>query len=143
MAIAKPRPLPTGPEGDHAIKLIETWNAANSALAVARANEKAAREALAGTLFPDPVEGSGNKIDIGYGSVLQLDHKINRRLDEAELDAIRVGIPEEVFSTIVNVKLSLSVTEWKRADDATKELFHGAVTEAPGAPSLKIVQPKK
>lgn len=120
-------------------------NRLQSDLAKLGAEEKTLRLEMMAKWFPNPVEGSTNKFAIGYGKLLELNYRINRRLDESALDMAVMGgtIPPELISQVVRYKPEVSAYGYKALDDAGRLLFADIVTEEPGTPGLKIITPKR
>lgn len=140
---------------------ISTWHNLTNKIAELGAQEKDLRAKLA-KYYDNPTEGV-NKIVLEFGKELQLTHKINRSVEESELDALRLAMQAEadkqraennlgnghadyVLSLIDRVfryKPSLSVKEWKDLSTDDRKLFGEIVTEKPGTPALAIATPKK
>jgi hypothetical protein len=121
--------------------LVAEWHKAKASLDAATAEESRIRLLLCDKkFFPDPVEGATNKIVLGFGKALVLDYRINRKLDEAALDAkVMAGElkPEDV-SAAVKYKAEVWDSGWKKLDSETRKKFADIVTETPGKPGLKI-----
>lgn len=127
-------------------KLVTEWDIKNKAKDAAVLAEREAREALVAYAFPDGMkEGSGNKQEIGYGMLLQVDHKITRKItDMALFEQKRASgeIPTDVVDALVRFKPELSISGWKAAPASARLYFADVVEEKPGTPSVKIVPQK-
>lgn len=123
---------------------ISEWNNVAKKLAPLVAQEKALRKKLFEKYFTNPREGT-NAITLGFGKELKLKHTINRKLDEAALDAAAVQklIDPDLVSEVVKYKPSVSVSGWKALTDEQRAKFKDIVTEEPGSPALEIFTPKR
>lgn len=114
-------------------------------IAAKNSEEKTLRLEMAKKWFPNPVEGSTNKFDIGFGKLLELTHRITRKLDEAALDVavMEHKISPDLISQVIKYKAEVSTSGYKAlsADDA--KLFADIVTVEDGMPGLKIITPKR
>lgn len=124
------------------------WHKIATEIATEIADKQDTEKKLRGELcayFKDVVEGSGNKIALGHGKTLQLEQRINRSVDEAELDAAisAHAVPTDIVNELFTYKPNLSVGAWKDLDDDTRKKFATIITEKPGTPSLKIITPKR
>lgn len=135
------------PPADQALMLkqLTELHRLQNELAIVNAAEKALRLEMAAKWFPNPVEGSTNKYALGFGKMLELTHRINRKLDEAALDMAVMGgtISPDLISQVVKYKPEVSVSGYKSLDADGKLLFADIVTEEPGTPGLKIITPKR
>lgn len=84
MAIIPEQPQAT-PE--QMFERLQVWFGMSDQLSQLKTAEVLARKDLAAYYFPTPKEGA-NRIDIGLGFDLKLDHKVNRNVDEAALNAL-------------------------------------------------------
>lgn len=123
--------------------LVSDWHAKKAISDKAVLAEKEARALLVNSIFPDPVEGAGNKADIGHGMILQVTHTITRKLDIALYDAMKPNIPADIIDSVIRMKPELSVSAWKTLPHSAKMLLAEAVTEKPGSPQVKIVPKTK
>lgn len=124
-------------------KDLNEWKKLTDEIAKKADEEKQLRLKLAAHF--DNVREGTNKMELGYGKVLELQHRINRKIDEAELDAGLVSktLPIDVCNELFTYKPNLSVAKWKDLDDKTRKLFASVITEEAGTPGLKIVTPKR
>lgn len=138
--------MPEGPKVTM-FKLIEEWKKAAEELAPMLEKEKSLRQQIFDQYFaPNPgLEEGTNHIDIGFGHQLTAQYRINRKVDEAQLDAnIALGrISRTTVDDLFTYKPSLKVGEWKDADPETKKLFADIITETPGLPGLALAPIKK
>lgn len=125
--------------------LVSDWDTKKKALDKAVLEERTARDLLFATVFPNPVEGSGNKFDIGFNKILQATYRINRKIsDMALFESKRAAgeIPTDIVDALVRFKPELSETGWKNAPSSARLFFADVVEEKPGAPSFKLVSKK-
>lgn len=123
--------------------LVSKWHAAKKAADEAILAERTAREALVNSVFPEIVEGAGNKADIGFGMMLQVTGTVSRKIDMAVFDSIKPNIPTDILDSVIRYKPDLVVGAWKSLPLSAKKLLADAVEEKPGAPQVKIVPKKK
>lgn len=109
--------------------------------------EQELRKEVAALFFLEPKEGVNN-FDLDAGYKLKLTHKIDRKLDEAALDAVKAKLREEFQvnpDALVVMKPSLDTKAYKGLcltnPDAAK-VFDTALTIKPASPTLEIVAPK-
>jgi hypothetical protein len=122
-------------------------------LASLKAAEAMLRKRIFDHFFPSPTEGSaGNKYPLndGTGAVLQADHKINRTVLEAELDALKAAVKEEgsnlpklPFNKLVKYKPELVKTEYNKLTAEEREVFDRALNIKPGMPEVSVVISKR
>ena len=126
-------------------ELVHEWFKLNESLADLKAKEMELRKQVMANCFPSPKEGSGNKLSLGDGYIVQMDHKISRKLDETAFLASRAQLEADGFETdkLVKTKLELSDTIFKKLNDEQKHTFAQFVTEKPGSGSIKVVKPKR
>lgn len=126
--------------------LVTDWDLKNKAKDAAVLAEREAREKLVQYAFGEQLkEGSGNKLEIGFGMLLQVDHKISRKIsDMALFEQKRASgeIPTDVVDALVRYKPELSISGWKNAPASARLFFADVVEEKPGTPSVKIVPQK-
>ena len=124
---------------------LAAWFKVSKVLEDAKVEEIKLRKELFGEAFPDPTEGSKeNKLELADGFILQGDYKINRTLDQAVISTLAKGDNTKTrVDKLIDYKPALILKEWKALTDADMILVADMVTEKPGAPSLKIVKPKK
>jgi hypothetical protein len=132
---------------------VAKWYLMKQQLTELTAAEAMLRRRLADHFFPKPTEGSaGNKHELkdGTGAVLQMDHKINRTVLEAELDALKAACKEEgsnlpklPFNKLVKYKPELAKGEYNKLTKEEREVFDRALNIKPGMPDLKVVIPKR
>ena len=91
------------------------------------------------------IEEGTNHIALEYGKLLTADYRINRKIDEEQLDAaIALGrIDRATVDELFRYKPSLRVGVWKEADAEIRLKLADIVTEEPGTPGLKLTTPKR
>jgi hypothetical protein len=132
-----------------AAKLAEWYkavNLANDAKSVIE-NEQALRKEVAALFFPTPDEGA-NTYELTQGYKLKLTHKIDRKLDEAALDAVKLQLREMNVNpdALVEMKPSLVLKAYKGLAQVNPEaikVFDQALTIKPASPTLEVVAPKE
>lgn len=127
------------------MKKIERWYQVSEQLGTLKAEELALRKEIFAEAFPNPIEGTKeNKMDLAAGWILQGDHKINRKVDEAVVSTLATGDnTAPLIDRCFNYKPSLILKEFKALGSNDLALLADAVTETPGTPGLKIVLPKR
>ncbi len=122
------------------------WFDVAKQLAVLKVKEAELRKQMADAAFPeaDRKEGANNKLDIGDGYILQLDHKINRTIDEASVRTLTEDMRQSKVSIddVFVSKLSLGKSAYNKLSEDQLKLVDQCITEKPGTPGLKIVKPK-
>lgn len=100
------------------------------------------RKKIASALFPNPVEGT-NKYPLAEGYVLNLQHKIDRTLDEAVFMAMRDEFASNgiAVNDIVERKPALKLAVYRELTEGQAKLFDNALTIKPASPSMKIELP--
>lgn len=134
---------------DDLVKLFEM----QKQLAALKAAEAMLRTRVFKHYFPVPVEGSrDNKVPLndGTGAILQADYRINRTVDESELEKLKVAIKEEgsnlpklPFSKLIKWKPELAKAEYNKLSDEDKLVFDRCLVVKPGMPEVKIVIPAR
>lgn len=133
------------------IELINRWSLAlEEATKVAKpliAAEQALRKEVIASLFPTPKEGT-NHLELAQGWKLTLGYKVDRKIDEAALPAIRLALSDMGISadTLVKMVPALELKAYKGLrevnEDAAK-VFEQALTIKPGSHTLELVPPKE
>ena len=124
---------------------VERWYQVSEQLGKLKVEELALRKEIFAEAFPNPVEGSKeNKLPLAAGWILQGDHKINRKVDEAVVATLQAGDNTRgLVDTCFEWKPKLKLAAFKALDGEDLNLLADAVTETPGTPSLKVVLPKR
>jgi hypothetical protein len=122
-------------------------------LASLKAAEAMLRRRIFEHFFPNPKEGSAeNKYPLndGTGAVLQADHKINRTVLEAELDALKAAVKEDganlpklPFNKLIKYKPELAKSEYNKLTEEERQVFDRCLDIKPGMPEVKVVIPKR
>lgn len=121
---------------------LDVWKAIADQIAPLAEREVALRKELVDTYFMGKAgqkEGT-NHIELGFGKTLTADVRINRKIDEGQLDAARNAglIDAATIEEIIAYKPTLKVGAWKDAEYKIKLAFGNIVTETPGTPGLEI-----
>ena len=132
---------------------IAEWYKLQAQLAPLKATEAMMRTRLAGHFFPNPTEGSAenkHKLEDGTGAILQMDHKVNRKVLPPELDTLKAKIdaegsnlPKLPFNKLIKYTPELVKAEYNKLTAEERALFDEALDIKPGMPDLKVVIPKK
>ena len=126
-------------------ELVNEWYKLTTQLDELKAKEAELRKQVMQNCFPDPVEGSANKLSLGDGFIVQMEHKISRKLDETAFLASRTALESEGFEVekLVKTKIELNASAYKKLEADRKHIFAQFVTEKPATGSIKVVKPKK
>jgi len=132
---------------------IAEWYKIQDQLAKLKATESMLRSRLAKHFFPNPTEGSKeNKhpLNDGTGAILQMDHKVNRKVLSPELDVLKAKIdaegsnlPKLPFSKLVKYTPELVKAEYNKLTAEERKLFDEALEIKDGMPDLKVVIPAR
>jgi hypothetical protein len=132
---------------------LKKWYKLQEELAQVKAAEAMLRSRIAKHFFPKPVEGSAeNKYPLndGTGAILQMDHTINRKVLEPELDAYRESLKVEgsnvlklPLNKLIKWKPELSKSEYNKLTAEERKVCDSFLNIKDGAPQLKIVIPKR
>lgn len=106
--------------------------------------ERRLRQELFGELFPSPLEGT-NYVGLANGWRLKGVYKLDRKLDEAALPAVRdtLATMDVNADTLVDWKPSLKTTAYKNLPDEARKVFDEALTMRPASPVMELVPPKE
>ena len=111
-------------------------------------NEQALRKEVMGLFFPTPVEGT-NTVDLEGGWKLKGVHKLDRKVDEAALEAVMKKLREEYqynADTLIKQEPKLDTKAYKALVTINPEAakaFEEALTIKPGSPTLELIAPKE
>lgn len=125
---------------------LQVWFGMSDQLSQLKTAEALARKDLAAYYFPTPEEGT-NRIDIGLGFDLKLDHKINRVVDEAALNALggdtkalkeidKLAIP---MGELFVQKWELKLGAYRSLNDAQRKFVDKLLDIKEGTPGMAIV----
>ncbi len=124
--------------------VIREWKEISDWMDNAKKKERELRDQICAALFPKPIEGTNRVLVAIEGQEVEVvvDHRINRKLDEAVLDSVMLRLPEDSpyrqQGVLVNYKPSLVLTGLRTLPDDQRRIFSEALTETPGAPGLEI-----
>lgn len=126
---------------EQAFERLQIWFAMQQQLADLKTAEVLSRKSMATYYFPTPNEGT-NRVDIGLGYDLKLEHKITRNVDEAALqnvtaaDVAKLKLPmDELFVW----KPQLSLTAYRALNDKQRAYVDALLDIDYGTPQLHIV----
>ena len=130
-------------------KLLE-WETAKAEVLLAKPiieKEQALRKEVQAMFFPIPVEGTNN-FELSGGYKLRLTYKIDRKVDEGALEAVKEQLQSMGVNpdTLIEMKPILVLKAYRglvqiNADAA--KIFEQALTIKPGSPTLELVAPKE
>lgn len=132
---------------------LTTWYELQQELARVKAAEAMLRSRIAKYFFPNPTEGSKeNKhpLNDGTGAILQMDHVINRKVLEPELDAYRESlkvegsnVPRLPLNKLIKWKPELVKSVYVTLTDEERRAADTFLDIKPGSPQLEIRIPKR
>jgi len=118
-----------------------------------KATEAMMRRRIFDHYFPAPKEGSkDNKHPMGdgTGAVLQADHKVNRKVLEPELQALREAeaqpgsnAPKVPWDRLIKLTPELVKSEYNKLTEEERQYVDKALEIKPGTPELKVVIPQR
>ena len=133
-------------------KLMAAWYpVANEAKAAAE-REKEIRNAIVAVLYPTSFDTEGtDKFSLGGGWVFEVKRRMNDKIDEAALAAVREEVAKlpvdpdsgEVPSieSCIKYKPDFSMSGYKNLRDDVRELLNQAITLTPGTPGVSVIPP--
>lgn len=126
-------------------EMLNRWYTVNEQLTKLKKEELSLRRELFAAAFSDPKEGSKeNKLPLADGFILQGDYKINRTVDPAVVSTLaKMPNVAPLVERLINYKPTLILSEWRKLSDEDRILVADMVTEKPGTPALKVVEPKR
>jgi len=130
--------------GENFYTKLTEWMALSKELARVKEEEITLRKDLFDYSFPAPKEGT-QRVDLQEAWKLKGEYKLNRKIDEAPLDAILERLREEFkvdTSKLIKTKQELSVTEYKKLPKEAADIMDQALVVSPGTPSLTVEPPK-
>jgi hypothetical protein len=108
--------------------------------------ERILRKKIAALYFPNPTEGTNTfELNDGTGCVLKYGHTIERKVDEAQLLAMRDVLAESSISVddLIRRKPELEKKAYNKLTDEQRALFDQALIIKPGSITLEITLPAK
>jgi hypothetical protein len=129
---------------EQADTMLMEWNRLTTELSRIKSQEMLLRMRLFQHFFPDAVEGT-NKHQLGAGYSLTAAVPYTREVDEEALQSKdnelkAAGIDSKL---LIKWKPSLVTSAYRELTDVQMRVFDSCLTIKPGAPTLKIVEPKK
>lgn len=126
------------------VELLSEWYEMSVELKALRAKEMAMRKMIFGKAFVDPKEGT-NKFELPDGYVLNGQYKLERKIDQGALDALKVKLRDKQVNPdkLVEYKPSLVLREYRKLDEDARQLFDQCLIVKPGSPSMEVVLPKR
>jgi len=131
---------------DERMRLLQSWNTAVVQVEACRpliAQEQELRKAVMAEFFPTPKEGVNN-LDMGQGWTLKGTYRIDRKVDEAALPAVKEQLRELGVNadTVVRYKPEVATTIYKTLSDQARRVFDTVLTIKPGSPTVELIPPK-
>lgn len=131
-------------------EILREWYVLKEQLDQIKAREMQLRLAIYRHYFQNPVEGTNTlPLEDGTGAVIKGVHKIDRKVDEASLAALRQQINEDPatprvsLDKLVRWKPELSVSEYRKLTAEEQQFFDQCLIVKEGAPGLEITIPKR
>lgn len=106
--------------------------------------EQALRKEVMSLFFPAPKEGA-NDFPLPQGWTLKGTHKLDRKIDEAALPAVKEQLREKGYNPdpLIDLKPSLNTAVYRTLSDDNRKIFDQALTIKPGSPTLELKPPKE
>jgi hypothetical protein len=126
---------------EQAFARLQEWFLEKARLSEAKSHEHLERVALTRYYFVSPREGT-NRLDIGGGFDLKLDHKIEIKVDEAELDNVKAADIKRLklpWDDLFVYKPTLVKSVYNELTSEQKKFVDQLVTRKEGSPQLEIV----
>lgn len=127
-------------------ELLQKWNEAKKGLDYYKDLEVSLRKQVTEEFFGENLkEGSGNKIPLSDGFILQATVAYRREVDNEVYHAIANDLSEQGvdLARLVTYSPKLSTSEYKKLSEEARKIFDSCVETKVGSPSIKIVQPKR
>ena len=136
---------------------LSKWYLLKKQLAEVKTAESLMRSRIAKFFFPTPDEGTNtHPLKDGTGANLKMVHTIDRKVDEGELEALKVALAaaadnaednlhglELDFDKLIVWKPELKIAEYRKLSEAQREVFERVLVVKPGMPQLDITIPKR
>lgn len=131
------------------IALLADWTLAIEQATAAKAvvaREMELRKKVMEALFPNPKEGTST-VDLEAGWKAKLVYKIDRKIDEAVLDAVKQQLRDRNINPdpLIRMKPELATTAYRdlhKIDPQSGLIFDQALIIKPASPVLELVPPK-
>jgi len=132
---------------DQLLVLLQAWWQDQQQLATLKTREVLRRKEVADLYFTEPKEGV-NRVDIGGGFDLKMEHKFNRSVDEQVLDSLTSKLRKSKVEVdeLFTYKPTLSISAYRKLTDEQRQLVDECLVIDVGTPALSIVpqsQPDK
>lgn len=121
-----------------------SWYEIKQKLDKLKYEESVLRKKLFSDFFVNPKEGT-NKMQLEDGYVLNAQHVINRKIDEAALDSLKPALEAEgiVVDNVVRWKPEVNIGVYRKLSDEDRKKFDTVLIITDGSPQMSIVKPKK
>lgn len=132
---------PTQLTPETAFARLQAWFVKQGELKQLKQEEVIERKLLAPFYFPEPREGT-NRIDLGGGFDLKLDHGYNYKVDEAELDNVTAAQIKKLklpWDDLFVYKPELSVSTYRSLTAEQKKFVDQLLVITDATPQLAIV----
>lgn len=126
---------------EQAYARLQLWYQKQAQLAELKTEETLLRKELSGFYFHRPVEGV-NRMDLGGGFDLKLDHGYDYKVDEAALDAVKAADVKRLkldMDALIEYKPVLSLRAFRRLDAEQYKFVIGFLDVKEKTPQLHIV----
>lgn len=135
--------IPTQPQmtPEQAYQRLQEWFQKQAQLKTLKAHEHLERTALAGFYFTQPQEGT-NRIDIGGGFDLKLQHGYYFKVSEEDLDQVKAADIKKLklpWEDLFKYKPELVLSEYRKLSAEQKKFVDGILDIKEASPQLEIV----
>lgn len=126
---------------EQAFQRLQEWYQEKERLAALKVHEHLERVALSDYYFKDPREGT-NRLDLGGGFDLKLDHGYNYKVDEADLDNVAAADIKKLklpWDDLFVYKPELHLKTYRSLTAEQKKFVDGLLSIKPASPQLSVV----
>jgi hypothetical protein len=135
-------------------RIMADWHVKASALAAAKLAEDYARAKITELMYPDSWDEDGtDKFELPGGWVLEMERRINVKVDAEALPAVRkivseLPVDEETgemptLEAAIKMKPDFSMSGFRNLRDDVKVAVRECCTFTPGTPGVKLNAPKQ
>lgn len=126
---------------EQAYQRLQEWYQKQAQLKTLKQHEHLERVALSGFYFHDPREGT-NRLDIGAGFDLKLQHGYNYKVNEEDLDNVKAADIKKhklPWDDLFDYKPTLNMRTYRSLTEAQKQFVDQYLDIKPASPQLEIV----
>lgn len=105
--------------------------------------EMTLRKMISSLVFPQPAEGV-NTSELPAGWQLKMTYKIDRKVDEAALEAVIIELQKMLVNTdgLIRRKPELALTNYRQLTEEQRKVMDQALESKPASPTLELIPPK-